>query len=193
MVYCVDGIRFFAGVPIKALQEHLFDTKSEHQESFYGACAALPEMSPISVFELGGFITTLQANQVLEIPPGYLCAETLLTETSTIVHWTTLRPIQQDLLEFGVHVDVARTIIEHDKANLPADKRPTLDVCAAQVQGAAIVLHWAEQKSRALEDDVCLEGTGAQAAFRIPLKVSSSSLSLYPKPKPHGGGGVFSV
>ncbi|CAE7808670.1 unnamed protein product [Symbiodinium sp. CCMP2592] len=158
MVYCADGIRFFAGVPIKALQEHLFDTKSEHQGSFHGACAALPEMSPISVFELGGFVTTLQANQVLEIPPGYLCAEALLTDTSTIVHWTTLRPIQQDLQEFGVQVDVARTIIEHDKANLPADKRPTLDVCAAQVQGAAIVRLWAEQKSRALED--CLEGPG---------------------------------
>ncbi|CAE7035195.1 unnamed protein product, partial [Symbiodinium microadriaticum] len=169
MVYCVDGIRFFAGVPIKALQEHLSETKSEHQNSFYGACAALPEMSPIAVFELGGFCTTLHANQVLEIPPGFLCAEALLTETNTIMHWTTLRPIKQDLLDFKGQIDVARAIIEHDRATLPADKHPTLDVCDAQVQAAGIVLRWAEQQSRAIEDDVdvCPGGPGTMTLSAV--------------------------
>ena len=111
----VDGFHFVAGVDIKRLQDALaqddFKELAHLAPSFLGLSKALVSLNPDQIYKMGGFAAVVQPNQVLEIPAGFIMAQTSLSSTCTIVHWATCRP---DSLSWHEQIKVASEAVEHD-------------------------------------------------------------------------------
>jgi hypothetical protein len=159
----VDGFHFVAGVDIKQLQDALaqddFKDLAHLAPSFLGLSKALVSLKPDQIYKMGGFAAVVQPNQVLEIPAGFISAQTSLSTTCTFVHWSTCRP---DSLSWEEQIKVASDAVEHDiSKSQVATEGASLTVSQAelkflekvqyQLDLAPLVLKWlhgrAEQKS----------------------------------------------
>ena len=116
----VDGFQFIAGVDIKKLQDTI-STKDTFKEwhhtasSFFGLSKALVSLTPAELNEMGGFAAVVQPNQVIEIPAGFIIAQTSLSNTCTYVHWVACRPSQ---LSWDEQIKVASDAVDQDYQDL---------------------------------------------------------------------------
>ena len=100
MICCRQGVRFVAGVAADRLLEHVraADTNVEEngdedswQNSLLQLFVKMTRLSPKELFQLHGFFVLLKPNQVLEVPGGYILAETSMTNVCVTSSWNCLR------------------------------------------------------------------------------------------------------
>ena len=110
-----DGLHFVAGVGVKQLQDYLRGDEGlkKYSESFLGLSRAFVSLTSSDLFKLGGFAVVLQPKQVIEVPPGFLLAQTGLSTTSIIVHWVSARP-DKEALSWSQQIEVAYTLVQND-------------------------------------------------------------------------------
>ena len=110
-----DGLHFVAGVGVKQLQDYLRGDEGlkKYSESFLGLSRAFVSLTSSDLFKLGGFAVVLQPKQVIEVPPGFLLAQTGLSTTSIIVHWVSARP-DKEALSWSQQIEVASNLVQND-------------------------------------------------------------------------------
>ena len=91
-VAVVSGFRFICGVSACKLASHVIknDGFPPQKVSFMDLCLRLVHLLPDQLFELGGWCVVLKEKQVIQIPPGYIVAETNTSPNSIATSWSWL-------------------------------------------------------------------------------------------------------
>lgn len=104
MVVCHEGIRFVAGVCAEKLLDYVESKDAVNraeddpwQRSFLQLLSRLPCLDPEEFSTLDGFFVMLKPSQALEIPGGYIIAETCLSTSCVVSTWSCVR--QEDVQE----------------------------------------------------------------------------------------------
>lgn len=124
-ISCYQGICFVAGAPILPLQAAVRQDEKlqDLAGSFLGLNKALVSLSLPQLWEVGGFAVALQPKQVLEIPAGYLIAETNLSDKSVSISWNSFRA-EASHLDWEAHIAAAQDLVEADLALASDDSKP---------------------------------------------------------------------
>ena len=120
---CQEGVRFVAGACLVELQSYARETEglSEFAESFLGLSRVLISLSPQDLFHIGGFAVALQPGQILEVPGGFVVAETGLTEKMVGIQWSSFRP---SFTDWGKKIELCLEVLEADYRNLLVAAKP---------------------------------------------------------------------
>ena len=110
MVVCHEGIRLVAGVSAASLLDYVESKDAVNREvddawqcSFLQLLSRLPMLTAEELNELGGFFVMLKPNQALEVPGGYILAETCLSTSCVVSTWSCVR--QEDVQEGATWTD----------------------------------------------------------------------------------------
>ena len=171
-----DGIHFVAGVNLIHLQESVMNMKhlKHHADSFLGLSRAFVSLTSEELFSMGGFAVALQPKQVLEIPAGYLIAQTALSAGNIIVHWVGARA-DKNQLGYGHILDFASVVVQNDldSASLSELDKAFLKRLSDQISVGKVLLPWAverlkhERKGRLFRQKELAQHDGVQSLDKL--------------------------
>eukprot|EP00435_Cladocopium_sp_Y103_P017911 s3226_g4.t1 len=144
-----EGVHFVSGVGLCELAQGIQDhpTLKDKATTFLDLCEAMVMLTKEELWGMGGFAVTLQPRQVLEIPAGFVVAQTSLSATSIFLHWTAQRR-DANFRKWGHQVEKAMELLNADLARMdnPDTKRAKnfLDSTISQLKVSPHILKWAE-------------------------------------------------
>ena len=150
----VEGCHFVIGASAASLDKAVRASTvlRNMADSFLGLTRALISLTKEEIFNIGGFVVVLKPGQVLQVPGGYIVAQTGFSPESSITHWISSRGTAGDL-NFGDHIDLVLRLLENDMKALkdaPADKERFgyVQNLYKQLSAAPLFLKWAQDRLR---------------------------------------------
>ena len=150
----VEGVHFVVGANFLALKEAVSKHEVLHDlaSSFMGLGKALVSLPLDDLWALGGFAIAVQPKQVLEVPGGYLLAETPLSAKALVISWTSFRPVElpwaDEIKEAAAGVEADLKLESPLAKEMPDPKTSNKEFLLkmkAQLEIAPKVVEWAKE------------------------------------------------
>ena len=183
-VAVVSGFRFICGVSACKLASHVIKNGGipPQKVSFMDLCLRLVHLLPDQLFELGGWCVVLKEKQVIQIPPGYIVAETNMSPNSIATSWSWLGTEAMaeepyNVCQQAVHVD-----LEHAKqeAGAGAGNTAFLEWTLQDIAVGRLLIPWQTQL-RKQENIVAAAFVESAAKANAAAAAAEASTSTRPK------------
>ena len=124
---------------------HLAETRKDWRCSFLDLCSALTSLSPSELRDVGAFVVVVKPDQLLEIPAGFVFAETPLTASNVTSYFSVIQP---DYQPWNTLVSIMEDLVSSDVARNPKGNDDFLKRLSLQLEVLPAFLDWLAGRSR---------------------------------------------